>query len=198
MTTHRIIEVKPGETVEIHEMSRDADWSPRRLVNDALIGGYVGNPEWREAAIKFVGSMPPKPALAELPFKLDDRVKVKMGYGGPLAGREGTFRYAGHIDLDERYPVVVVLFDGDAIPTSINPAVLELIPPKPAPAKPGEWRDYPNADGWWLCYEKKPGTAFRIRMDGIEAYACTGFGGTTLMPRDPQFRWLRLPDGPPR
>ena len=71
----------------------------------------------------------------------------------------------------------------------------------PAPALPGEWRDYPDANGLWLCYKNgRPGVAILVVVTNRpqafhQDWRILSF--RTPIQHDPAHRWLRLPDAPP-
>ena len=70
----------------------------------------------------------------------------------------------------------------------------------PAPALPGEWRDYPDANGLWLCYKNgRPGVAILVVVTNRpqafhQDWRILSF--RTPIQHDPAHRWLRLPDAP--
>jgi len=116
-------------------------------------------------------------------FKHGDRVMVKdVDPVRCQAERTGTVEHTV-----EEY--VVVHMDGTQSTSVYKDSQLELIPPKPAPAQPGEWREYPDMVGWWIPYLL--GTTY----DRAMYFPISAIAEQRLCPS--VHRWLRLPDLPP-
>lgn len=74
--------------------------------------------------------------------------------------------------------------------------------PKPAPAKPGEWRTHPDCSGWWEVWDANEPTfpysalCVAIGSDGVVTNNATG--RRILRVDNIHPRWLKLPDAPPK
>ena len=72
---------------------------------------------------------------------------------------------------------------------------------KPAPALPGEWRNYPDGSGRWVAYDANedynPRHPIHVTLGGDGVVTNLHTGRRILRVNNIPPRWLRLPDAPP-
>ena len=212
-------------------------WTPRELVDTALIGGF-GSSEWRTAAARFVNSTAPSSheteerlALLHLyamgGMKDDEFLRRYNAISKPAPTR---FRHGDRVRVKDVDPIrfrfgemgtIVEAGDGTSYTTAVDmdgthhrllfiDSQLELVPPKPAPAQPGEWRDWPDGPGWWLVdimhtpairsYEYwTPMLLITVNRESAVTKNLEDGSKTIISLAEICHRhWLRLPDLPPK
>jgi len=99
----------------------------------------------------------------------------------------------------------ISVMPGDIVRFSVNIKIEDATPapsrPKPAPALPGEWRDYPDRSGWWAAYDANedynPYRPIYVTLGGDGVVTNLHTGRRILRVNNIPPRWLRLPDAPP-